>query len=223
MIALIVAMSGTSYAVTQLPRNSVGTTQLKKNAVSTVTLRKNAVSTLKIRNNAITTAKIRGGAITGAKLSSTALGSQRSYDAPASCSARGSASDPTWVALGDAGAYAAGAGGQGLMCPLDGLPTDARITRLQVQYLDDSDPDNLIFFIGSWNPASGSANLDAEIQTVSTGRVGSIRTLTVTPNAQQAEALSTQGGRVPVVRVDGATSDTRNVVGILVDYERVLG
>ncbi len=109
------------------------------------------------------------------------------------------------------------------MCPLDGLPTDARITRLQVQYLDDSDPDNLIFFIGSWNPASGSANLDAEIQTVSTGRVGSIRTLTVTPNAQQAEALSTQRSRAPVVRVDGATSDTRNVVGILVDYERVVG
>jgi len=33
-IALMVALSGTGYAVTALPRNSVGTAQLKKNAVN---------------------------------------------------------------------------------------------------------------------------------------------------------------------------------------------
>ncbi|WP_037412109.1 hypothetical protein [Candidatus Solirubrobacter pratensis] len=46
--ALVVALGGTSYAVSRLPKNSVGSAQLKKNAV--------------------TSAKVKAGAITGAKL-----------------------------------------------------------------------------------------------------------------------------------------------------------
>jgi hypothetical protein len=46
--ALVVALGGTSYAVSRLPKNSVGNAQLKKNAV--------------------TSAKVKAGAITGAKL-----------------------------------------------------------------------------------------------------------------------------------------------------------
>ncbi|MBM3665477.1 MAG: hypothetical protein FJW92_06760 [Actinobacteria bacterium] len=34
LIALAVALGGTGYAVTQLPKNSVGTAQIKKNAVT---------------------------------------------------------------------------------------------------------------------------------------------------------------------------------------------
>jgi hypothetical protein len=49
LIALFVALGGTSYAATQLPRDSVGTGQ--------------------IRAGAVTTAKIRNGAVTPAKLS----------------------------------------------------------------------------------------------------------------------------------------------------------
>jgi hypothetical protein len=49
VLALFVALGGTSYAATQLPRNSVGTTQ--------------------IRNGSVTAAKIHNGAITPAKLS----------------------------------------------------------------------------------------------------------------------------------------------------------
>jgi hypothetical protein len=49
LIALFVALGGTTYAATQLPSNSVGTAQ--------------------IRAGAVTTAKIRNGAITPAKLS----------------------------------------------------------------------------------------------------------------------------------------------------------
>ena len=54
VIALIVAMSGTSYAVSQLPRNSVGAKQLKKNAVTAV----------KIKNNTITGKKVKDGSLT---------------------------------------------------------------------------------------------------------------------------------------------------------------
>jgi hypothetical protein len=63
VIALIVAMSGTSYAVTQLPRNSVGAKQLKRNAVTAVKIKKNAVTAAKIRNNAVTGAKVKDGSL----------------------------------------------------------------------------------------------------------------------------------------------------------------
>src|SRR5262249_50742008 len=47
-IALFVALGGTTYAATSLPRNSVGTQQLQKNAVTSA----------KIRNRAVTAGKI---------------------------------------------------------------------------------------------------------------------------------------------------------------------
>lgn len=53
LIALFVALGGTSYAATSLARNSVGTKQLK--------------------NNAVTSAKIANGAVTAAKINTTGL------------------------------------------------------------------------------------------------------------------------------------------------------
>jgi hypothetical protein len=54
LVALVIALGGTGYAVTQLPKNSVGTAQIKKNAVTAV----------KVRNNAITGAKVKDGSLT---------------------------------------------------------------------------------------------------------------------------------------------------------------
>jgi len=48
-VALAVALGGTTYAATALPRNSVGTPQIKKNAVTSP----------KVRNNAITGADVK--------------------------------------------------------------------------------------------------------------------------------------------------------------------
>ncbi len=58
MIALIVALGGTSYAAFSVPNNSVGTSQLKNGSVGT----------LKLKNGAVTTAKLKNGAVTAAKL-----------------------------------------------------------------------------------------------------------------------------------------------------------
>lgn len=58
ILALVVAMAGTSYAALKLPKNSVGTKQLKKNAVATAKIKKNAVTTAKIKKKAITGAKV---------------------------------------------------------------------------------------------------------------------------------------------------------------------
>jgi uncharacterized membrane protein len=48
IIALFVALGGTTYAATSLPKNSVGTKQLKKNAVTAAKIRKGAVTAGKI-------------------------------------------------------------------------------------------------------------------------------------------------------------------------------
>jgi hypothetical protein len=42
LIALFVALGGTTYAATSLPKNSVGTKQLKKNAVTGVKIKNGA-------------------------------------------------------------------------------------------------------------------------------------------------------------------------------------
>ena len=44
IVALIVALGGTSYAAFKLPNNSVGTKQLKKNAVTTAKIKNGAVT-----------------------------------------------------------------------------------------------------------------------------------------------------------------------------------
>ena len=63
MIALFIALGGTSYAaITRLPANSIGTKQLK--------------------NNAVTAAKIKNGAITAAKISHSAVAAATVVGAP---------------------------------------------------------------------------------------------------------------------------------------------
>ena len=59
--ALLVALSGTSYAAFSVPRNSVGTKQLK--------------------NNAVTTSKIRNGAVTAAEINTSGLTVPQATDA----------------------------------------------------------------------------------------------------------------------------------------------
>ena len=54
-IALFVALSGTSYAVTQLPKNSVGTKQLKRNAVTST----------KVKDGTLVAADFQAGVLTG--------------------------------------------------------------------------------------------------------------------------------------------------------------
>jgi hypothetical protein len=54
LIALFVALGGTTYAATSLPKNSVGTKQLKKNAVTGPKIKKGAVTAGKINAKGLT-------------------------------------------------------------------------------------------------------------------------------------------------------------------------
>ncbi|HEY7018410.1 MAG TPA: hypothetical protein VH297_08060, partial [Gaiellaceae bacterium] len=58
LLALFVALGGTTYAATALPKNSVGARQLKKSAVSNPKIANNAVTGAKVKNNSLTGADV---------------------------------------------------------------------------------------------------------------------------------------------------------------------
>jgi hypothetical protein len=74
VVALMVALGGTSYAAFSLPRNSVGSKQLKRNAVTNAKIHNGAVGSAKIKNGAISASKIGKGAISAVNLNLTKLG-----------------------------------------------------------------------------------------------------------------------------------------------------
>ena len=74
LLALFIALGGTTYAATALPKNSVGTKQLKKNAVTAVKIKSGSVTNTKIGANAITGAKVKDDSLTGADILESSLG-----------------------------------------------------------------------------------------------------------------------------------------------------
>lgn len=89
VVALIVALGGTSYAAFSVPKSSVGTRQLK-NA---------AVTTKKLRNGAVTGSKLARDAVTGNKINLGTLGTVPSATTASSATNASNAS-----ALGGVGA-----------------------------------------------------------------------------------------------------------------------
>jgi hypothetical protein len=61
LLALFIALGGTSYAAVTLPANSVGTTQIKKNAVTSAKVKKNAVTSAKVKNGSLRQADFAAG------------------------------------------------------------------------------------------------------------------------------------------------------------------
>jgi hypothetical protein len=64
LVALLIALGGTSYAVAALPARSVGSKQLKPKAVAGA----------HIKSNAITSAKVKDGSLTGKDVNAASLG-----------------------------------------------------------------------------------------------------------------------------------------------------
>jgi hypothetical protein len=86
LLALFIALGGTSYAVIRLPANSVGNRQIK--------------------NNAVTASKIRNGSIGPSKLSGVVAGrGPRGPEGPGGGSGSGIGAPETWQALLFAGVW----------------------------------------------------------------------------------------------------------------------
>lgn len=63
LMALFVALGGTSYAAAGLPRNSVGEPQIKKDAVRASEIRKNAVSASEVQNGSLGPEELKPGTL----------------------------------------------------------------------------------------------------------------------------------------------------------------
>lgn len=83
IIALIVALGGTSYAAFNLPKNSVGSRQLRKGAVTSAKIHNGAVSSSKIARNAITSKQLNLAQLGTVPSASNASNSDALGNAPA--------------------------------------------------------------------------------------------------------------------------------------------
>jgi hypothetical protein len=75
VLALCVALGGTSFAAVKLGKNAVKTKNIKNNAVTSGKIANGAVTEGKIAANAVTEGKIANGAVTGGKIANGAIGS----------------------------------------------------------------------------------------------------------------------------------------------------
>lgn len=74
LLALFVALGGTTYAVTALPPNSVGGAQLRDRSVTEDELANRSVISRKLATGAVTNRKIARGTVTGSRFAPDALG-----------------------------------------------------------------------------------------------------------------------------------------------------
>jgi hypothetical protein len=74
LMALFIALGGTTYAAVALPKNSVGAKQIKKNAVTASEVKRNAVGAAEIRSNAVASGDIADNGVGGADLSDNSVG-----------------------------------------------------------------------------------------------------------------------------------------------------
>lgn len=70
---LLISLSGTAWAVSQLPRNSVGPKQLRNLSVGTKKIRDGAITNSKIRDRAVWRAKIANGAVNSTKIADASI------------------------------------------------------------------------------------------------------------------------------------------------------
>lgn len=73
-VAVFLALGGGAYAVTSLPKNSVGTKQIKKHAVTSPKLAKSAVKGANLANGAVTGSKVASQSLTGHEIKAGTLG-----------------------------------------------------------------------------------------------------------------------------------------------------
>jgi hypothetical protein len=72
-LALVLALSGTAYAATALPRNSVDTRSIQRGAVTNAKIATNVIQSNRIRNGTVTGADVANGSIGAADLATNSV------------------------------------------------------------------------------------------------------------------------------------------------------
>ena len=73
-LALVFALSGTAYAVTRLPANSVDTQSIQDGAVTTLKIKNNGVNSSRIQNDSLQGIDVKDGDLTGADVADGSIG-----------------------------------------------------------------------------------------------------------------------------------------------------
>jgi hypothetical protein len=82
-LALVVAMSGTAYAATSLPRDSVGARQVKDNAIRSSEIRDGQVGSAELADGGVGSADLAAGGVGSAQLAAGGVGSAQLQDGAA--------------------------------------------------------------------------------------------------------------------------------------------
>ena len=164
LCALLVAIGGSGYAISQLPRNSVGTAQIKKNAVTSAKVKDGSLLARDFKAGQLPRGERgaqgergptgavgpaegpAGGALAGTypnpRLAADALGTSRAFSAYGRCmplSTIGLGGNPILVDYTlNFGLYLSNASSFApMVCPL-GIPSGASPTKLQVRYRNNT-------------------------------------------------------------------------------------
>lgn len=74
LMALFIALGGTTYAAVALPKNSVGAKQIKKNGVGVSEIKKDAVRASEIKSSAVGASEIKSNAVAGGDIADNGVG-----------------------------------------------------------------------------------------------------------------------------------------------------
>lgn len=170
LVALFVALGGTTYAATSLPKNSVGTEQLKKNAVTGA----------KISNGAVTASKIHmtGLTVPHALFADFATNAENAYSAANAASA-------THASNADSATNAANLGG----FPASSYLRNSGNTYVQLGHANWAP-------LSSTDPIDVTRALDAQELTASGTGSFSFRLDGLMPTSQYGKALALSGVQI---------------------------
>lgn len=201
-LALFVALSGTAFAATSLPKNSVGNKQIKKSAVTGVKVKKNTLTGTQINESKLKTvpnASKLGGLLPSAFLPAggTAANAANAdkldgvdsavfgtaYTVPGSVFTPRTGDDGTVKHYSGAGAIYAVGGTSDFHYAVH-LPQGARVTGLDYRGIDNEGGSDSSLSLYAFNSigASGSAS-DTLVTASSTGSSASERSFSGTPAA----------------------------------------
>ncbi len=210
VVALMVALGGTTYAVNVLPRNSVGNEQLRKNSVGNAELRKNAVTSAKVKNRSLLAVDFKPGQLN--RLVPTSIGPTGPQGTSGATGATGATGPEGPVgdtgALGPAGAQ--GPAGLSWGTSIAGAPT----VPIQGCGIVDLIPTVVTVTRTARLMISGQARLSADgptggrlitdVRTSSSGTLGSVDTGAPFP---MAAGLPVQYTFTGIVMMDGTPVD----------------
>jgi hypothetical protein len=243
LAALAVALGGTGYAVTQLPKNSVGTAQIKNNAVTGAKVKAGSLDASDFKAGQLpagaqgaagpqgptgaageqgpagpstgTAGGVLSGTYPNPGFAPSALGTARSYNPGTSCFPDNRTTGGSVILyLGaDPQGYYTSATTRDMLCAVDGLPSGARITSAQV-FAADNDLGSGISATLVRRPVNDSSGVFASNTATTAGASTSTQTLDITADPDQILT----GTRSFHIFVDGASSGALVIRGYTVSY-----